>query len=141
MTKEDLITKIRERCDRETHGWWIFKWKSTFKLTKTEPYFVVQTIEQLPDEYISIQVTKPAVVLTKKGVYIGGNLYGWPTILVTAILHDNARGSYLILGLENGRLIEGFIDRNKLEVIREFGHMVEMYKRNAAKAADSIVER
>lgn len=133
MTKEDLIIKIQEKCDSETHGWWIFKWKSTFKLTKTEPYFTVQIPEQLPEEYSTLSVLKPHVILNKEGVFTRGQQYHWPDIIVTALLNDRARGLYLIIGLNNGNLVEGLIGEISSEAAGEFGHMVEMYKRNAKK--------
>lgn len=137
MTEKDLIAKIKEKCERETHGWWIFKSKPTYQLTKTEPHFVVQTIEQLPNEYKSFQTFKPEIVLNSDGVMIREKFYPWSEILVTAIVNDHVSGSYLVLGLESGQLIDGYIggqkmgDRVSFVDIPEFGHLVEFYKRKA----------
>jgi len=133
MTKDELINKIQEKCERDSLNLWFFKWKSRFWLTKTEPYFVVQTVEQLPEEYIPLQLLKPSIVLTFEGAYVDGKLYPWSTILVSAILDDRAKGLYLILGLENGNLVECIITNRYDEIVRELGHMVEMYKRKAKK--------
>lgn len=131
MTKEDLISKIEEQCAKETIGWWIFKWKSSYWLTKIEPYFKVQIIEQLPAEFTSYQLTTPIIVLSEIGVSIHGKHYLWSEILVTALLNDRARGYHLIIGLSNGQLVQGFIGARQNEETKEFGHMVEIYKLKA----------
>ncbi len=131
MTKEELISKIEKQCADETIGWWIFKWKSTYQLTKTEPYFKVQIPEQLPAEYSSHQLIKPQIVLNHYGVSMLQNHYPWSEIIVTALLNDRARGFHLIIGLNTGQLVQCFIGARALEEAKEFGHMVELYKRNA----------
>ena len=139
MTREELIERIRDKCKKESSGWWIFKSKTTFKLTEIDPESYIRLPKQFFNEFTSYQSLNPEIVVNNTGVAVRNNMYPWLEILVTGVKAVHSNQFYLLLGLSNGELVEGAIGARNLSQVREFSHIVELYKLGSVEAT-SITE-
>lgn len=137
MTEDEILIKIKEYCAKDDHKWWLtwFDGKATFEFTQTQPWYNIQVIQQLPDEF-STTMFFNNVTLNKDGVKTKKLFYEWADILLTGIRKFEGT-RYLILGLKTGEVVGLELGYNGKytgsDNAAEFGHMVELYKHKHKK--------
>ena len=137
MTNEDLLVKIKKYITKDDHKWWMtwFCGKAKFELTEIQPWYNIQIIQQLPDQF-STTMFFNNVTLNQDGVKTKNSFYKWNDVLLTGIRTFDGT-HYLILGLKSGEIVDCELGYNGKftgsDNAAEFGHMVELYKYNHKK--------
>ena len=132
MTKDELLLKTKQYCTKDDHKWWMtwFCGKAKFEPTQKQPWYNIQTIQQLPNEFRSFMFFDN-VTINEDGVKTKDSFYSWDDILLTGIRTFDAT-NYLILGLKTGEIVDAEIGTNGKftgsDNATEFGHMLELYK-------------
>ena len=125
MTYTEIIDNINNRITADNKG---SISKSTFRLTNIEPWFNIQTIQQLAKEIKIPRYGKSRIVINENGIELHGEFYSWDNICVTGYITKYKQTSLLVVGLTDGEIEEVQGPSEWRMGIDELGHLIELYK-------------
>lgn len=135
MTKEEVLKNIETKVS-SSNKWYTSE--STFYVTSIESWFNIQTIGQLPKEIKIPKYGTARILVNDKGIEMNSDFYSWEKILVTGYISRPKQLGKLVIGLDNGEIIEADGPSQWSMDIGELGHLVELYKikHNKSKKVD-----
>lgn len=125
MTKDEVLKNIETKVSK-SNKWYTSE--STFNITAVESWFNIQTIAQLPKEIKIPKYGTARILVDDKGIEMNGDFYPWRKILVTGYIIRPRQLGKLIIGLDDGEIIEADGPLDWRMSINELGHLVELYK-------------
>lgn len=125
MERNDVIEKIKLHVEN-SNKWYDTSW--TFFVTEIQSWFNIQIIQQLPNEIKIPKYGATRILVNDKGIELKNGFYSWDKISVTGYKSKGESLSYLIVGLNNGEILEELGPSNWRMTIDELGHLIELYK-------------
>lgn len=125
MTKEEVLEKIKAEVSNGN------KWytsEATFNITRVEPWFNIQTVEQLPKEIKIPKYGTARIFVDDKGIEMNGDFYPWAKIYVTGYITQYKKPGKLVIGLSDGEIVDAYGPSEWRMSIDELGHLIELFK-------------